>query len=73
MKVTAETITDEQITELRKVAAYHCNYTFVRVADIARGDWDPDDTMPGIDRELIVLGARVRCAEDWNRRYGADK
>jgi len=73
MKVTAEAITDVQIRELRTIAAYHCNYTFMRVADIALGDWDPDDAMLSIDRELIVLGARVRCAEDWNRRYEGAK
>ncbi len=73
MKVTADTITDEQIRRLRTVATCHGNHTFEHVADIARGYWDPDDVMLGIERELIVLGARVRCADEWNARYGGEE
>ncbi len=73
MKVTAETITAPQIRELRRVAVDCGNRTFMRVADIAMGEWHPDDGMPGIDRELIVLGALVRCAGAWNLRHGGDE
>ncbi len=73
MMVTHETITDEQIRELRRVAVDCGNRTFLRVADISLGEWHPDDAMVGIDRELIVLGARVRCAGAWNLRHGGDE
>ncbi len=73
MKVTADTITDSQIRELRRVAVDCGNRTFMRVADIAIGEWNPDAAMLGIDRELIVLGARVRCAAAWNARHEGDK
>lgn len=65
MKVTADTITDEQIRELRDRRLFPIYWA---------GDhsvWDAINTcrVALVDRES---SARARCAEIWNARHGGE-
>lgn len=74
MKVTAATITDEQIRELRTDlhADGHTDTTYSDACDVALLDIM---TFRGYERLAAQTErqlARARCAEIWNARHGAE-
>jgi len=67
VKVTADTITDEQIRELRRTPGLPLS--LVRQCDRAiNEDEDGDDAWS----DEIVSAARARCADAYNARLGGD-
>lgn len=74
---TADTITDEQIREIRKHCVEHDDYITRDIADLALGITRPIGAnlqgggwINGLRDYLTVTEARVRCAEILNTRKG---
>lgn len=73
VKVTGDTITDEQIRELRDSVLVH-------EADAATVHQMSQDALGNFHQERLTADAiwgridyaRARCAEIWNARHGAD-
>ncbi len=65
MKVTAETITDEQILELRGPAARDFDHEDLELWAVCVSALNP--------LSARRAEARRRCAAAWNARHGADK
>jgi len=64
MTVTAETITDEQISDLWKQAQRDLDADTIHTCNAARNTFG--DYTPEYQREC-----RARCAEIWNARQGS--
>lgn len=73
MKVTAETITDEQIRELRETVqsgsplAESCDYALDPPRGVGLDDLDASNDE---EREARIEDAREHCASAWNARCG---
>ena len=73
MKVTAETITDAQIRELRdeQASTTPVGRHWSTCVDALSDEWHEGDGRRAIEHNRERAEARARCAEIWNARAGA--
>lgn len=67
-ELTHKSITDDHCRKIWSVALGCGDRKMARTAKIALGEWHTEGERLATDHELIVIGARVRCAEVWNER-----
>lgn len=75
MKVTAETITDEQIRELRSELLGESNNQFTSETDATgMALYDLDKFPPHLRKDALIVRdiAREQCAAAWNARHGGE-